>query len=314
MHARLDYIKLTPKRVLDAGCGSGEDLALLQARFPAAQLIGLDISNQMLSKILNTINTGIFHPCMIWGWIKKLLRQGIGRKQKAAGVVQGDLNQMPFAPSSFELLWSNLVLPWQGPFPSHAEQIDNPSLSHEEILHPLARLFHQWQHVLSAQGLLMFSTLGPDSLQELRQAWAKADATNPQARVLDFADMHDLGDMLVHSGFENPVMDMEKLTLTYRSAEALLQDVRRWGAYPASTTSDIAAQRPTGLTGKKTYQALLAALEAQRNAEGVIPLTFEVVYGHAWRRATSMSSDTVHDTSPGEFAPMRFYPRSHGRT
>src|SRR5260363_169499 len=101
-----------------------------------------------------------------------------------------------------------------------------------------------------------------------------------------FIDMHDLGDILARSGFETPVVDMEMLTLTYRSPAALLNDVRRWGAYPCNRSLD-------GLTGRRRYAALTAALEAQRAAcGGQIELTFEVVYGHAWkeRARTSTSS------------------------
>jgi malonyl-CoA O-methyltransferase len=89
--------------------------------------------------------------------------------------------------------------------------------------------------------------------------------------------MHDLGDMLVESGFEIPVMDQETLTITYKSPESLLADVRRWGAYPFGRVS---AQ---GTAGRRMHRALLAALEARRRDDGTIPLTFEVIYGHAWK-------------------------------
>jgi malonyl-CoA O-methyltransferase len=138
----------------------------------------------------------------------------------------------------------------------------------------------------------MFSTLGPDTLRELRTAWARADSGGEAARahVLDFVDMHDFGDMLVASGFEIPVMDMETLTITYQSPESLLADVRRWGAMPLDTAhgdgagaGGAAPERTRGLTSRGAYRRLLDALESQRRADGTIPLTFEVVYGHAWK-------------------------------
>ncbi len=298
MHERLDYIVLKPKRILDAGCGPGQDWPTLQARFPNAKIVGLDISRRMLLKAQLKPDTSIVRETPLSHLLKifRKLYNWFVKVKKPVYAVQGDLNTLPFAPACFELLWSNLALPWQGPF----LEPTNHCASDEHTIHPLARLFSEWQHVLGANGLLMFSTLGPDSLQELRSAWAEVDAAHPQARVLNFVDMHDIGDMLVHSGFENPVMDAEKLTLTYRSAESLLKDIRRWGAYPG-------AERPDGLTGKGTYQALLAALKKQQNPQGIISLTFEIVYGHAWRAAPTTASKK-HNKASEEYAPVQFHP------
>jgi malonyl-CoA O-methyltransferase len=134
--------------------------------------------------------------------------------------------------------------------------------------------------VLKVNGLLMFSTLGPDTLKELRGAYAEVEAAHGVAlrkHVIDFVDMHDLGDMLVESGFEIPVMDQETLTITYKSPESLLADVRRWGAYPFEREASSSA------AARRLHKALLAALEARRRADGTIALTFEVIYGHAWK-------------------------------
>ncbi|WP_455775945.1 methyltransferase domain-containing protein, partial [Burkholderia stabilis] len=156
-------------------------------------------------------------------------------------------------------IWSNLALHWH---------------SRPDAVLP------EWQRVLRVNGLLMFSTLGPDTLRELRAACADAEAAlgiaPPAARVIDFVDMHDLGDMLVESGFEIPVMDQEVLTVTYKSPDSLLDDVRRWGAYPFERATP---QRTT----RRFRAALGDALEARRRVDGTIPLTFEVIYGHAWK-------------------------------
>lgn len=306
MRERLDYIALTPARVLDAGCGSGQDLAALQARFPSAKIIGVDISHGMLAKRFSAQRTRILSKKSILN-VLKIFRNAyhwLTKTQTKAYVVQGDFSSLPFAPSSFDMLWSNLALPWQAPFTEAPKKADSADAS---AVHPLVRLFSEWQRALNPNGLLMFSTLGPDSLQELRHAWAQVDKAYPRARVLDFIDMHDIGDMLVHSGFENPVMDVEKITLTYRSAEALLKDVRRWGAYPAFPMSNTALKRPEGLMGKSTYKALLAALKAQQSQDGTIALTFEIVYGHAWRPALTKDSNKRHMSS-GDYAPMQFHP------
>jgi malonyl-CoA O-methyltransferase len=157
-------------------------------------------------------------------------------------------------------LWSNLALHW------HAR----PDL-----------VFPEWQRVLKVNGLLMFSTFGPDTLRELRAAYREAERTlgiAPEPHTIDFVDMHDLGDMLVESGFEIPVMDQEVLTITYKSPESLFADVTRWGAYPFERAFDAGRADAQALRG-----AVYGALEALRRDDGSIPLTFEVIYGHAWK-------------------------------
>jgi len=134
----------------------------------------------------------------------------------------------------------------------------------------------EWRRILKVGGLAMFSCLGPATLRELRQALTDAGlrTTTPA-----FVDMHDFGDLLVENGFADPVMDQEILTLTYRTPEKLLQDVRALGGNPAEG-------RRGGLVGRDWQQRLCAALEAQRRPDGVIALSIEVAYGHAWRAAT----------------------------
>ena len=128
------------------------------------------------------------------------------------------------------------------------------------------------RRVLAPGGLLMFSTFGPDTLKELRGAYA---GTDRYTHVNRFIDMHDLGDMLVHAGFADPVMDMETMTLTYADVRALMRDLKAIGAHHMS-----AGRRP-GMSPR----AVLAAVESNyesRRYDGRLPATFEVVYGHAW--------------------------------
>jgi malonyl-CoA O-methyltransferase len=253
MRERLDYIKLNPASVLDVGCGPGEDLPALRQRFPEAPVFGTDLSLAMLQRAVQ-------HDAGDTSW-RRFLPASIGRALGARGprFAQADFAELPFAHGAFELLWSNLALHW----------------------HPRPDLvFGEWQRVLKVNGLLMFSTLGPDTLKELRGAWAEVEAAHgvpTRSHVIDFVDMHDLGDMLVENGFEIPVMDQETITVTYRSADKLLADVRRWGAYPF--------ERETGTAhaARRLYRALAAALEARRREDGTIPLTFEIIYGHAWK-------------------------------
>jgi malonyl-CoA O-methyltransferase len=181
------------------------------------------------------------------GWIGRLL----GRRP-VFDLVQADYASLPFATGAFDMLWSNLALHW----------------------HPEPHLvFPEWHRVAAEGGLLMFSLFGPDTLRELRQALAGVDG---RPHTLRFVDMHDIGDMLVHGGWSTPVMDMETLTITYERAETLLQDVHLMGGFAAGDG---------GLRSRSWLKRVHAALEAQRGADGLIKLTFEIVYGHAWKLA-----------------------------
>jgi len=253
MRERLDYIKVAPASVLDAGCGAGEDIPALRERFPEAPVFGSDLSHGMLERALR-------HDSGDTSW-RRFLPASLGKALGARGprFAQADFSALPFTAGAFEFIWSNLALHWHS----------RPDL-----------VFPEWQRVLKVNGLLMFSTLGPDTLKELRGAYAEIEAAHGVAsrkHVIDFVDMHDLGDMLVEAGFEIPVMDQETLTITYKSPESLLADVRRWGAYPFEREAGEAA------VARRLHKALLAALEARRRADGTIALTFEVIYGHAWK-------------------------------
>jgi malonyl-CoA O-methyltransferase len=261
MHDRLGLVKIVPRRVLDAGCGAGSDLSLLQKDFPAAQIIGLDAAAAMV-QAAKTPATAL-----------KSLNQMLSRLLPAkAGIdlLCGDFGNLPFGPNSIDLVWSNLALHWH-PQPD--------------------RVFAEWRRVLRVEGLLMFSNFGPDTLRELRAAFAEIDEA-PHA--LPFVDMHDFGDQLVEVGFSTPVMDMEVITVTYDTPQALLADVRALGGNPLAT-------RRRGLLGRAAWQRLEAALERQRRSDGKLGLTFEVIYGHAFRPAPRV-------TAAGE-AIIRFEPR-----
>jgi malonyl-CoA O-methyltransferase len=261
MHERLSLVKIAPRQVLDAGCGMGADLALLQKTYPAAQIVGIDAAPAMAEAARSPA------PAL------RALNQMLSRLLPAkAGVdaLCGDFGNLPFGPNSLDLVWSNLALHWH-PQPD--------------------RVFAEWRRVLRVEGLLMFSNFGPDTFSELRAAFAAMDET-PHA--LPFVDMHDFGDQLVEAGFSTPVMDMERITVTYDTAAALLADVRAFGGNPLAT-------RRRGLVGRAAWQRMLGALERQRRPDGKLGLTFEVIYGHAFRPAPRV-------TAAGE-AIVRFQPR-----
>jgi malonyl-CoA O-methyltransferase len=188
-------------------------------------------------------------PRGLSAWLGKIKRDAA-----APTFVQADLAATEQAPESLDMIWSNMALHW-----------------HPEPHAVLA----EWRRILKVDGLVMFSCLGPGTLRELRDALAVADC---RTATPSFVDMHDFGDLLVERGFADPVMDQETLTLTYRDPQRLLADVHALGGNPAR-------DRRAGLVGRAWRDRLMQALEAQRNADGLIPLTIEVAYGHAWRAA-----------------------------
>ena len=138
-------------------------------------------------------------------------------------------------------------------------------------------VFAEFRRALAPQGLLCFTTLGPDTLRELRSAWRQVDS---HTHVNQFTDMHDIGDALVRSGFASPVLDVERYTLSYLDVRRVAADLKATGARNAT------AGRGRGLTGRRRFAALQTAYEAFRQ-EGRLPATYEVVYGHAWGPATA---------------------------
>lgn len=235
---RFDVIKLAPRRILDLGSGTGAASAGLLTRFPAAGVVGLDLAESMARAGMPRLE----------GW-----RRLLGRAPTVSAVC-GDMATLPFGSGAFGLVWSNLSLHW----------LDDPLLAIREA-----------QRVLEVDGLFMFSTLGPDTLKELRAAFSQA---GPGWHVKRFIDLHDIGDALAGAGFGAPVMDMEILTLTYADLDGLFADLRATGSANA-----MIGRRRT-LTGRARIERVRAAYESLRRA-GRLPATFEVIYGHAWKAA-----------------------------
>jgi malonyl-CoA O-methyltransferase len=177
--------------------------------------------------------------------------------------VRADAARLPFADASVDLAFSNLLLPWCDP----------------------DALFAELRRVLAPRGLLTLTGLGPDTLKELRAAWAAADT---HIRIGEFIDMHDLGDGLVRAGFAAPVLDVERYTLRYADVHGLTADLKAMGARNA------AAGRLKGLTSPRKLAAMQSAYEAYRE-DGRLPASCEVVFAQAWapvetRRTTSPQS------------------------
>jgi malonyl-CoA O-methyltransferase len=253
MLSRLDVVRIAPQRILDLGCGTGEGTLELAARYPAARVVALDLALPMAQAARERARRGR-------SLYRRLVAPLVGGADGGPGFVCADALRLPFQGVSFDLAWSNLTLQW---------------------VNDLPRAFAELRRVLRAGALLTFTTFGPDTLKELRAAFARIDGATHVSR---FVDMHDVGDMLVHAGFADPVMDMEHLHVTYPAPEALLRELKALGATNATRG------RPRGLMGRARHARLLAEL-ARGARDGRIPATFEVVYGHAWKGEPKTTAD-----------------------
>jgi malonyl-CoA O-methyltransferase len=165
--------------------------------------------------------------------------------------LQGDATSLPLQTGAVDLVFSNLLLPWVNDLPA---------------------MFAGVARVLRKDGLFAFSTLGPDSLSVLRDAWASVDGGQ---HVNQFADMHDVGDGLVHAGLRDPVLDTDFLKVSYRDTASLFRDLTLLGA------RNCLSGRNRALTGKRRFQDMQKELR-RHFRQGLLELRLELVYGHAW--------------------------------
>jgi malonyl-CoA O-methyltransferase len=181
--------------------------------------------------------------------------------------VCGDAMRLPLADASVDVIFSSLMLQW----------CDPPDEAFAEI-----------RRVLKPDGFFAFATFGPDTLRELRTAWAEADGDlhDEYNHVNHFVDMHDVGDALVRAGLSEPVLDVDRIQLTYPNALALMRDLKAIGAH------NVTAGRPRGLVGRARLQRMQDAYEAFRT-NGQLPATYEVVYGAAWGAAGRPASAMI---------------------
>lgn len=177
-----------------------------------------------------------------------------------------DGDYLPFQDQSVDFVFSNCALQW----------FTNPK-----------KVFQEIYRVLKPNGLLLFSTFGQDTLKELRSSFANIDNNT---HVNTFMDMHDIGDSLLHQKFQDPVMDMETLTLTYKNLRGLIDDLKLMGAHY------VHSETPRGLSPRGMFDKLSHHYEAYRTEEGLLPATFEIVYGHAWTPEISLEMPACQKT------------------
>ena len=264
------------RQAFNAAAGTYDAAAVLQAEVRSRLLERLEAVSVAPARILDAgAGTGQAAPglaarfpdadLLLLDLADSMLREAGGRGWPA---VCADAARLPFGPGAFGLVYSNLMLQW-------APDLD--------------RALSEFRRVLTGGGLLVFSTFGPDTLAELRAAWASADGYTHDNR---FIDMHDVGDALVRSGFAEPVLDLEHFTLTYPDLRALMGDLKAIGA------RNLTAGRSRGLTGRGRLAAAEREYERWRR-DGRLVSTWEVIYGIAWVPGNASAPDTAG--TPGEY-------------
>jgi malonyl-CoA O-methyltransferase len=249
---KLEVVKITPEFILDAGAGTGKAIPALFNRYKKAQLVALDLSENMLEK--SSRHGGFF---------------------RSPHLVCADIERLPFADDSFDLIFSSLSMQW-------CNDLDAALLEAKRVLKP--------------GGLFVFSTFGPDTLKELRHSWAQVDEAN---HVNHFIDMHDIGDALLQGGYAEPVMEAEIMTVTYDSVDAIMHDLKAIGAnITASTTSQVSSNK--GLMGKSVLQTVRRSYESFRR-DDVLPATYEIIYGHAWKAESESTNKQISQSHHVKF-------------
>jgi malonyl-CoA O-methyltransferase len=229
---RLAAVKIDPERVIDLGCGTGHALPGLQKLYRGAEVIGVDFSHAMATRARS-------RP------------RGAARLRRRPLAICADMERLPLADASVDVVFSSLAFQW--------------------ARDPVA-LFGEIRRVLRPDGAFMFASFGPDTLIELRAAWAEID---DRVHVSHFPDMHDIGDAMLGAGLVDPVMDVDRQQRVYADLSALMRSIKAIGAQNA------ARGRPRGLTGPGVLRRLENAY-ASRAEDGRPLASWELVYGHAW--------------------------------
>ncbi|MDG2395773.1 malonyl-ACP O-methyltransferase BioC [Candidatus Thioglobus sp.] len=186
------------------------------------------------------------------------------KNNQSTNKICANANHLPLADNSVNIVISSLMMQW---------------------CPDLKQLFSECHRVLKNDGLILFSTFGPDTLKELKKSWSVVDG---ETHVNTFTDMHDIGDQLLQNGFQSPIMEMETLILTYETVIDLLKDLKAIGAQTVNT-------RSKALMGKDKFKLMTQMYESYRS-EAKLPATYEVVYGHAWKRTANLGAIEIDNS------------------
>jgi malonyl-CoA O-methyltransferase len=226
---RLQYMRHQPGTIVDLGCGTGKVVRSLQKAYPRARVHGVDIAQQMLLQAGSNFR-----------WLSK------------KRLVAADMERLPFADNSFDMVFSSLALPW----------CNDLNLALAEIA-----------RVARPGALLLLSSFGPATLSELAQSWQTLDV---HPHVHRFVDMHDVGDAMMAAGFAQPVVDAEMIRMEYKDFRSLLADLKLTGA----SNADVGRRR--GLMTPAQLRALEDSYREHGFEQDRFVASCEVVYGHAW--------------------------------
>jgi malonyl-CoA O-methyltransferase len=226
---RLQYMRHLPETIVDLGCGTGRVVPGLQKAYPRARVHSVDIAQQML------LQAGANYR-----WLSK------------KRLVVADMERLPFAENSFDMVFSSLALPW---------------------CNDLNLALAEFARVARPGALLLFSSFGPATLAELALSWQSLDA---YPHVHRFIDMHDVGDAMIAAGFAQPVVDAEMIRMEYKDFRSLLDDLRRTGA----SNADVGRRR--GLMTPAQLRVLEDSYREHGFEQDRFVASYEVVYGHAW--------------------------------
>ena len=255
MLTRLELLAIKPVRVLDLGCRNGYQLDTLQNRFPEAQITGTDPA-------------GLPETAAKRWW----------QKRSKARILPADPHDLPFDDGHFDLVVSNLLLPW---------------------CHDPARVFAEAARVLANDGAFMFTSAGPDTLSEYADVWSQIDSAQ---HVFGLADMHVTGDVMLSAGFAAPVLDRENIQVEYASIDALQDELRRLGA------GNVAMGRRSGLMAGS-----MRTLLRDKSPSGRFSVTLELVHGHGWKGALSSDRKNSSDEYSVSLESLRQSLRGSGQ-
>jgi malonyl-CoA O-methyltransferase len=274
---RLELIKLQPTRIIDMGCGIGFGAQALASRFAQAEVIGLDFSARRIDvarQLLEGPSVNAAGQAKSW-WQRLGAKASPGNKSLPNLRFEvADISNPRLSPNSVDLIWCNLSWSW--------------------LADPRAALAH-WYQCLAPGGLLMVSALGVDTIKQWRTL--AADLGLPAA--MEFADMHDIGDLLVKTGLADPVMDTERLALTYSDPFKLVQELHQMGG-------DGRLSRKRALTTPRQMTRWQQALLASKDGAGQMTQSAELIFAHAWAASDKIERDAKKALRAQGLAPVEF--------